>query len=110
MQQGRKDPAWSFSERSDFSQIKRVMAKTLPVQIKSARAEIEELREKIALWRADAERFYPGFKDAHPDAPPGEGGRKETPRRAPAKKGKPATAKAKPGHPPARAKRRKQAA
>ena len=112
VQHAQREPAWGFSELKDHARIKRMMGKTLPTQIKGAREEIAELEEKIEQWQTDAERFYPGFKDAHPDAPPGEGGRKETPRRAPAKKGKPATAKAKPGHPPARAgaKRRKQAA
>ena len=61
----RKEPAWAFSVLKDFSKIERVMAKSLPGQIKTARAEIAELEEKISQWKADAERFYPGFKEKH---------------------------------------------
>ncbi|MDE1170160.1 MAG: hypothetical protein PW734_02960 [Verrucomicrobium sp.] len=64
----KKDPAWAFStleEGPELSRIERLMAKTLPVQLKTARGEIAELEAKIAGWRDDAERFYPGFKEAH---------------------------------------------
>jgi hypothetical protein len=61
----KKEPAWAFSILKDFTKIGRIMAKTLPGQIKGARVEIAELEEKIAQWKGDAERFYPGFKEQH---------------------------------------------
>ncbi len=68
VQHAQREPSWGFSELKDFARIKRMMGKTLPTQIKAAREEIEELEEKIEQWQTDAERFYPGFKEAHKDA------------------------------------------
>ena len=68
VQHAQREPSWGFSELKDFTRIKRMMGKTLPTQIKAAREEIQELEEKIEQWQTDAERFYPGFKEAHKDA------------------------------------------
>ena len=74
----KKDAAWSFAailesdERLD--RLHRHTAKTLPNQIQHARAEVAELEVKVAQWQHDAERFYPGFKEAHPK----EAGKKGT--------------------------------
>jgi hypothetical protein len=95
----KKDAAWSFAailesdERLD--RLHRHTAKTLPNQIQHARAEVAELEVKVAQWQHDAERFYPGFKEAHPK----EAGKKGTkePREPKAKPAPEKSAKAKKG-------------
>ena len=65
----KKDPAWAFTtyleseERLD--RLHRQTAKNLPTQIERAAAEVADLEAKVAQWQSDAERFYPGFKEAH---------------------------------------------
>jgi hypothetical protein len=92
IQHGKKDPAWAFSELKDFAPVKRRMAQSLPEQTTAARNEIAALEEKIAQWHADAERFYPGFAEAHPlpsKKKEKREARKEAPRK-PVKAAKPA--------------------
>ncbi|SDT93470.1 hypothetical protein SAMN05444156_0874 [Verrucomicrobium sp. GAS474] len=112
----KKDPGWAFSTFVDseerLDRLHRHTAKTLPNQIQHARAEVADLEAKVAQWQHDAERFYPGFKEAHGKETTGRKEKEPKPKKAPAHpeaeepKGKksakpkpktaPATAKAKP--------------
>jgi hypothetical protein len=66
-----KDNAWGFSSMSQRSKLRKQMAKTLPEEVKSLKEEHKRLQEKIRRWREDAERYYPGFKEAmNGQAPP----------------------------------------
>ena len=89
IQHGKKDPAWAFSELTDFAPVKRRMAQSLPEQTSAARNEIAALEEKIAQWHTDAERFYPGFAEAHP-LPSKKKEKREARKEAPRKPAKPA--------------------
>ncbi len=65
----KKDAAWAFTtyleSEERLERLHRQTAKNLPTQIERAAAEVADLETKVAQWQSDAERFYPGFKEAH---------------------------------------------
>ena len=60
-----RDPSWGFAELANKSKLKKKMSKDLPEELKALNAELKKLQTKINSWREDAERYYPGFKEAH---------------------------------------------
>ena len=62
-----RDPAWGFSGLSSTTKLKKRLAKELPEELKSLNEELKRLQVKINSWKEDAERYYPGFKEAHGD-------------------------------------------
>ncbi|HEY8966091.1 MAG TPA: J domain-containing protein [Candidatus Methylacidiphilales bacterium] len=106
----KKDPGWSFSviveTEERLERLHRQTAKTLPTQIEHARAEAADLEAKVAQWQNDAERFYPGFKEAHGK----KNGRAQNAQAPKPEKAKPKKAPAAKAKPPARAKAKAKAA
>ncbi len=62
-----RDPAWGFGKLTSTTKLKKKMAKELPEELKSLHEELKKLQRKINAWKEDAERYYPGFKEAHGD-------------------------------------------
>lgn len=60
-----KDRAWGFAKLTKTGALQKRLAKELPEELSYLKSEWKKLQTKVNGWKEDAERYYPGFKEAH---------------------------------------------